>query len=54
MGGGDLDGEEERLTRYSGLEVSGLAFLDLAADVCLAVLLVVVCEVFVGGFVCCG
>ena len=53
MGGGDLDGEEERLTRYSGLEVSGLAFLDLV-DVCLTVLLVVVCEVFVGGFVCFG
>ena len=54
MGGGDLDGDEERLTRYSGLEISGFSFLGLVADVCLAVLLVVVCEMFVGGFVCCG
>ncbi len=53
MGGGDLDGDEERLTRYKGLELSGATLLGLVAGVTLGVLLVAVCEVFEGGFACC-
>ena len=54
MGGGDLDGDEERLTRYRGLEMSGLLLLALATRVCSVVLLgVAVCDLFEGGFVCC-
>ena len=54
MGGGDLDGDEERLTRYRGLELSGLSLLGLVTGVGLVVLLgVAVCDLFEGGFVCC-